>query len=167
MRKYLISAAIALVAVGSALARTASISDWMVTEAKRLDTEVGKARLTAAARPTLKPQPLNTTLVTDLERFGSEAGRLSVEIDRKAGAVDLRCIFRGMAEETDTQLKAAANAKTGAEQVAALSRLDHMLTDAALIAPSAGRLLAGDMSVAIPIDAPVTSYAKACPPAIR
>ncbi len=41
------------------------------------------------------------------------ASRLSIEIDKTGGPVDLRCIFRGMAEETDNQLKAACGVLDG------------------------------------------------------
>jgi hypothetical protein len=67
-----------------------------------------------------------------------------------------------MTKASDAQLKALGAARTGLDQSAALSRLDHMLKDAAQIAPVAGRLLAGDKSVAIPIDAPMGSYVKKC-----
>ncbi|HEV7692076.1 MAG TPA: hypothetical protein VGO52_14665, partial [Hyphomonadaceae bacterium] len=72
------------------------------------------------------------------QRFGMSASRLSIEIDKSGGPVDLRCIFRGMAEETDNQLKAAAAAETGTQQVVALDRLAHMLKDAVEIAPAVG-----------------------------
>jgi hypothetical protein len=154
--------ALSLLIVAPAHARTGDLPGWIASEGKRLDGEVAKARAAAAIHPTLKPPALNPALTPDLERFGLEASRLSVEIDKAAGAVDLRCIFRGVAEEADTQLTALGAAKTGLEQSAALARLDHMLKDAAQIAPVAGRLLAGDKSVAIPIDAPMGSYAKVC-----
>ena len=78
-------------------------------------------------------------LVTgDLQRFGLAASRLSLEIDQRGGPVDLRCIFRGMAEETDVQLKLASSATTGTAQAAALSRLLHMLKDAVQITPAVG-----------------------------
>ena len=163
MNRALLAFAFGLLAVAPASARTGDLPGWIATEAKRLDAEVARARTAASAHPNLKPPALDAKLTPDLERFGLEASRLSVEIDKAAGAVDLRCIFRGVAEETDTQLKALAAAKTGLDQTTALSRLDHMLADAAQIAPAAGRLLAGDKTVAHPIDAPISSYVKSCP----
>ena len=72
------------------------------------------------------------------QRFGLAASRLSVEIDRRGGPTDLRCIFRGMAEETDKQLAAAGGATTGADQAKAYARLTDMLKDAVEIAPAVG-----------------------------
>jgi hypothetical protein len=159
--KRLVAAFLMILAAPAAFADART--EWIVTEARRLDAEVSSAQRAAASRPSFRPAPLPARLVADLERFGVEASRISVEIDRKAGAVDLRCIFRGMAEETGSQLQAASAARTGAEQSAALSRLSHMLDDAATIGPAAGQLLAGDLSVAHPIDAPLSSYARSCP----
>lgn len=160
-------AALALLALAPlAEAKGSSLPGWIVTEAKRLSAEVVKAKRTAALLPALKAPDVSSDLTEDLQRFGLQASRLSVEIDKAAGAVDLRCIFRGMAEEADGQLKALAAAKTGGAQAAAYSRLDAMLKDAAEIAPAADKLLAGDKSVAHPIDAPMASYvAKGCPAA--
>ena len=99
---------------------------------------VSSAQTSATARPGAKPQPLAPTLLTDLRRFGLAASRLSSEIDQRGGPADLRCIFRGMAEETGKQLTATNAAATGAEQARALGRLTHMLKDAVEIAPAVG-----------------------------
>ena len=64
--------------------------------------------------------------------------RLSSEIDQRGGPADLRCIFRGMASETDKQLAAISTAATGSAQARALAGLTHMLSDAVLIAPAVG-----------------------------
>jgi hypothetical protein len=123
------------------LATTAAFADGLSrqvgAEASRLLVEVDGARKLANARPALKPQPLTPTLVTDLQRFGLAASRLSLEIDARGGPEDLKCIFRGMAEETGKQLAAVSSAATGAQQAMALSRLSLMLSDAARIAPAA------------------------------
>ncbi|HVY89993.1 MAG TPA: hypothetical protein VG942_14080 [Hyphomonadaceae bacterium] len=107
-------------------------------EAKRLLAQVDGLKTTADARPALKPAPLSDALVADLQRFGLSASRLSIEIDQRGGPTDLRCIFRGMAEETDNQLKAASASATNADQSKALGRLSHMLKDAVDIAPAVG-----------------------------
>lgn len=109
----------------------------LAAEASRLMTQVNAVRAEALAHPAARAKPLPQPLVADLERFGLSASRLSVEIDKAGGPVDLRCIFRGMAEETDTQLKAAAAAPNGSAQARPLDRLASMLRDANEIAPAA------------------------------
>lgn len=135
MKRFAFTAALAVFATTVAFADT--LPDQVRSEASRLLKEVDAAKAVAAARPALKPQPLVPVLVMDLQRFGLSASRLSLDIDKAGGPVDLRCIFRGMAEETDVQLTAASVATTGAQQAVALDRLSHMLKDAAEIAPSA------------------------------
>jgi len=73
-----------------------------------------------------------------LELRVEAASRLSIEIDQRGGPTDLRCIFRGMSEETGKQLDAAAKATTGGDQAKAYARLMHMLKDAVEIAPAVG-----------------------------
>ena len=87
-------------------------------------------------------------LVSDLQRFSLAASRLSVEIDQRSGPKDLRCIFRGMAEETAKQLDAAAKATTGGDQAKAYARLTHMLKDAVEIAPAVGGSAGGGNATA-------------------
>lgn len=113
------------------------LSKQVGAEAARLLTQVNAMRDAAQAKPMLKPAALAPALVADLQRFGLSASRLSLEINQRGGPVDLRCIFRGMAEETDKQLTAASAAANGAEQASALSRLSYMLSDAVEIAPAA------------------------------
>jgi len=127
----------ALVLLFAPAAFADGLSKQVGAEAARLLVEVDAARKAASARPPLKPAPLAPALVTDLQRFGLSTSRLSLEIDANGGPADLRCIFRGMAEETGKQLTAASVATTGAQQAAALSRLSHMLSDAVEIAPAA------------------------------
>ncbi len=135
MKRLLACLAIAF----SALPASAdTLADQVKAEAARLLVQVKAADAAAKARPGAKPAALAPTLVGDLQRFGLVASRLSLEIDQRGGPKDLRCIFRGMAEETDKQLKATAAAPTGTAQSQALSRLSHMLKDAVLIAPAIG-----------------------------
>lgn len=114
-----------------------TLTEAIQADALRLKPKVEAARAEAARRATIRPAPLAADLVDGLHRFGFNTARLATEIDARRGAADLRCIFRGMAEETDVQLKAAATAPTGAQQAAALLRLSGMLRDAAEIVPAA------------------------------
>jgi hypothetical protein len=136
MKRLTLLLTLALLTVTPANADTLAIH--VGAEAKRLLAQVSSAQASATARPGAKPQPIAPALATDLQRFGLAASRLSSEIDQRGGPADLRCIFRGMAEETGKQITAANAAATGAEQVRALARLTHMLKDAVDIAPSVG-----------------------------
>jgi hypothetical protein len=130
-------AAILLLALAFAQPAAAdTLAQQVQAEAGRLLAQVKAAETAARSRPSSKPPAVPPSLVADLQRFGLVASRLSLEIDRAGGPADLRCIFRGMAGETDAQLKAAADAANGTAQAAALSRLGHMLGDAVLIAPA-------------------------------
>ena len=115
-----------------------TLPEQIRSEASRLLVQVNAAQAAATAKAGLKPAGLAPALTGDLQRFGLAASRLSLEIDQRGGPVDLRCIFRGMAEETDVQLKLASSATTGTAQAAALSRLLHMLKDAVQITPAVG-----------------------------
>lgn len=136
MKRVLACLVIALFVVRPAAADT--LPDQVRAEAARLLVRVDAATTVAKAKAGLKPAPLEAVLVSDLQRFAMAATRLSLEIDQRGGPTDLRCIFRGMAEETDVQLKAVSAASTGTAQSAALLRLSHMLKDAVEIAPAAG-----------------------------
>ncbi|OYW42198.1 MAG: hypothetical protein B7Z38_05780 [Rhodobacterales bacterium 12-64-8] len=133
-----ILAAFALAALLALPAAADTLAQQIQTEASRLLLQVKSAEAAANAKPSARPAPLSPALVADLQRFGLAAVRLSGEIDKAGGPKDLRCIFRGMAAETDNQLKAASGATNGAAQAKALSRLNHMLSDAVLIAPAVG-----------------------------
>lgn len=82
-----------------------------------------------------------------LERFGRTATRLSTSGSEETPLPeDLGCIFRGMAEETDVQLTAFANASTGDDRQAAEERLDKMLEDAISVGEAAALVLeAGEL----------------------
>jgi hypothetical protein len=136
MKRLAILLPLALWAAGTANADT--LAAQVAAEAKRLLAQVSTVQSSAAARPGARPQPITPALSAALQRFGLAASRLSSEIDQRGGPADLRCIFRGMAEETGKQLTAASEAVTGAEQAAALDRLTHMLKDAVDIAPAVG-----------------------------
>ncbi len=136
MKRLLATLAIALSAIAPAHADT--LADQVKAEAQRLLVQVSAAESTAKARPGAKAPVVAPALVSDLQRFSLAASRLSIEIDQRGGPTDLRCIFRGMAEETGKQLDVAAKATTGGEQAKAYARLTHMLKDAVEIAPAVG-----------------------------
>lgn len=136
MKRFLATLAFALSAVAPAHADT--LADQVKAEAQRLLVQVSTAESAAKARPGAKAPGVAPALVTDLQRFSLAASRLSIEIDQGGGPTDLRCIFRGMAEETGKQLDAVVKATTGGDQAKAYARLMHMLKDAVEIAPAVG-----------------------------
>lgn len=113
-----------------------TLPDQVRSEAQRLQPMIAAASKTALAKPGAPPKPLDPHVVADLQKLAVNASQLSIRIDAGGGPTDLRCIFRGMAEETDVQLKAAAAAPTNTVQADALARISHMLDDAVLIAPA-------------------------------
>lgn len=126
-----------------------------------LRTGVERQAKAAADAPARDAQALPADLQRGLETFGLAASRLSLTIDAAGGPADLRCIFRGMAEETGVQLSALKAARREADRLQPLSRLAAMLADAEQIAPAADRLSSAspDASPKAPPKAP----AKACP----
>jgi hypothetical protein len=128
--------ALALIFAPAAFADT--LAGQVGAEAARLLAQVALAKSAADAKPALLPSPLSSILIGDLQRFGLSASQLSLEIDQRGGPTDLRCIFRGMAEETGNQLNLASAAATNADQAKALERLTHMLKDAIEISPAVG-----------------------------
>lgn len=117
-----------------------TLAEQVKTEAARLLAQVSAAETTARRQSSARPPAVAPALASDLQRFGLATSRLSIEIDQRGGPTDLRCIFRGMAEETGKQLTAADAAATGADQAQAYARLTHMLKDAIEIAPAVGGL---------------------------
>lgn len=136
MKRLLAALALSTLITAPAVADT--LANQVKSEAERLLPQVRAAQVAAAAKPGVKPPALTPTLSKDLQRFGLAAGRLSIEVNNGGGPADLRCIFRGMSEETGRQLTAALSASTGADQAKALGRLTHVLADAAEIAPAVG-----------------------------
>lgn len=119
-------------------ARADTLAEQVAAEAKRLLAQVSAAQAAASAGAAAKAQPVSASLAADLQRFGLAASRLSTEISQRGGPADLRCIFRGMADETSKQLAAATSAKSSSDQAKAYARLTHMLEDAVEIAPAVG-----------------------------
>ena len=74
---------------------------------------------------------------TEIGRFALTAGRLGSWIDGSGGPSDLGCIFRGMAEEGETQLMALESAETPDAREDSLKRLATMFSDAEAIAAAA------------------------------
>ena len=112
--------------------------DWAaLAEDLFLETETEKAE----AETRYDAAPLSPALRVGLQRFGVMSSHLSRDMASYGGATDLACIFRGMAEETDLQLKTLANAETSAARSDALTRLSFMLDDAIHVGEAAARMM--------------------------
>lgn len=109
--------------------------------AQDLLTAVELAQANAAAAYNRPAPEFDPELATQLQRFGYLAFRLATEIDQSGGPADLACIHRGMAEETDVQLGAISDAKTGSDQAQAFDRLISMLDDAVMVSEATARAL--------------------------
>ncbi len=154
MKRLAAILAIALFAAAPASADT--LASQVGAEAARLLSHVSTAEKAARSKPSAKATQLAPELQSDLQRFGLTARRLSSEIDQLGGPTDLRCIFRGMSDETSKQLTAAAAAKSNADQAMVLARLVHMLKDATEIAPAVddGKATAANSSRAAAVQCP-------------
>ncbi len=113
-----------------------------VTAAQLLET-AKMAEGDALAYPSLNAPEMSQGFISDLQRFGISAARLSREIKEIDGPEDFQCIFRGMAKETGDQLNAISTAQTGADQADALKRLVTMLDDAVMVSEATARTFEG------------------------
>jgi hypothetical protein len=93
--------------------------------------------LSAEVHLALDGDPLSPAAEHDLARFAVNAERLANEMSAKAGAEDLGCIFRGMAEEADLQLRLL---HMPGQRQQALRRLATLLHDAEAIGLAASHL---------------------------
>jgi len=115
----------------------------------------------ANAYPNLSADELPQDFQIKLQRFGTSAGRLSREMQSQGLAEDFQCIFRGMAQETGDQLKAAGIAQSGTEIAQSLERIVSMLKDAALVSEAAA--LTMETTPPSPNNTPTIGQCEAAP----
>ncbi len=106
--------------------------------AQRLGAEATVRSRDAAQRPAAPATPLDIEdpYSFELDQFAAEALMLSRQIDAAGGPVDLRCIFRGMSQDTESRIEAINTAETAAEQAHIYAGLADLMRDAAEIAPA-------------------------------
>ena len=106
--------------------------------AQRLGAEATVRSRDAAQRPAAPATPLDIEdpYSFELDQFAAEALMLSRQIDAAGGPVDLRCIFRGMSQDTESRIEAINSAETAAEQAHIYAGLADLMRDAAEIAPA-------------------------------
>lgn len=110
------------------------------------------ALLTEDIQAALQGVPLDEDVESELARFAETADRLSRELSRVDGAEDLVCIFRGMAEEADLQLRLL---HMPGERQDALRRLATLLHDAERIGLAAALIQERGRAVDTPNRSPM------------
>ena len=82
---------------------------------------------------------LSDHFALDLYRFGRTSADLAHWVDGSNGPQDLGCIFRGMAAESEDQLRILETETAATERRESLRRLASMFSDAEMIAVAAQR----------------------------
>ena len=104
-----------------------------------LETEAQERQgaLTTRAGQTQPPLPQDDLFLEQLERFAVDAARLSRHVEETGGPGDLRCIFRGMAEDSQRHLEHLLTEQSGSDRARTYQDLAGLMSDARLIAPDA------------------------------
>ncbi|WP_394693989.1 hypothetical protein [Hyphobacterium sp.] len=76
-------------------------------------------------------------LYSGLNAFSAQAMRLSLAMERRNGPEDLRCIFRGMAQDALLRQQALNAAEIRADRIQVFTDLEYLLQHAAEIGPIA------------------------------
>jgi hypothetical protein len=76
-------------------------------------------------------------LYSGLNAFSAQAMRLSLAMERRNGPEDLRCIFRGMAQDALLHQQALNAAEIRADRIQVFTDLEYLLQHAAEIGPIA------------------------------
>tara|TARA_R110000868_G_scaffold331140_1_gene592115 strand:+ start:8716 stop:9192 length:477 start_codon:yes stop_codon:yes gene_type:complete len=138
MRRLMPALALAVLAAASAAAATSPGAD--LAEAARIIRDEAQQRADLAATRPAAPADvidLDDPLAFDLDQFSTDAMRLSIAIDEAGGAIDLRCIFRGMSNDAAARLDALNSAETAADQARVYREIADLMRDASDIAPAA------------------------------
>ncbi|MEO0816873.1 MAG: hypothetical protein AAFX86_06140 [Pseudomonadota bacterium] len=95
------------------------------------------ANLSEDVTSALEGEPMDISVEHEIARFASTAERLSRDMSSIEGAEDLVCIFRGIAEDADLQLRML---HMPGKRQASLRRLATLLHDAERIGLAAAHL---------------------------
>ncbi len=106
-------------------------------EAQALQILSEQAAKKARAHPFAPPKgfALSGEFARRIDAFSTHAAALSARIDAMDGPKDLRCIYRGMAEDAKKRLTALHHAKNAGEQAVVLADLDALFMDASEVTP--------------------------------
>jgi hypothetical protein len=109
------------------------------TLAADLQTEVQARIADAQAHPAQSASQLapGDTLYNGLGELSARAMQLSLSMERRNGPEDLRCIYRGMAQDALDQRQALSNAEIRSDRIHVYTNLAYLLDHAAEIGPIA------------------------------
>jgi hypothetical protein len=107
--------------------------------ASELQSDVQERRVVAEAYPAQRAPDVaaDDTLFSGLSAFSAQAMRLSLVMERRSGPEDLRCIYRGMAQDALTHRQALVNAEIRADRIQVFNDLEYLLQHATEIGPIA------------------------------
>jgi hypothetical protein len=113
-------------------------------QAQVLETQTQSAALKASAHPFASPDgyALSSKFSKNISDFSTLATDLVIHLDAKGGPKDLRCIYRGMAEDAKLQLLALQNAKNAGAQAVILNEMSALFSDASAVTPKSRAQLA-------------------------
>lgn len=105
--------------------------------ASELQTEAQARLATAQSYPAQSAPEVSAddALYSGLNAFSTQAMRLSLEMERRNGPEDLRCIYRGMAQDALAHQQALAAAEIRADRIQVFIDLEYLLQHAAEIGP--------------------------------
>ena len=93
--------------------------------------------------PAAEMQPADSLLV-DISEFALLTHRLSAQIERNGGPTDLKCIFKGMSEDSQARIDALDQARTRAEMARAFDEIVYLANQAETIANDPDAVSAGN-----------------------
>ena len=106
-------------------------------QAQTLQVLAEQAANNASAHPFAPPEgfALSGEFARRITAFSVRAAALSARIDAMGGPRDLRCIYRGMAEDAKKRLTALHHAKNAGEQAVVLKDMGALFMDASEVTP--------------------------------
>jgi hypothetical protein len=130
---------LAFMSVGGLASAADIFTDFQAfdAEAQALQVLAEQAANNASAHPFAPPEgfALSGEFARRIAVFSDRAAALSARIDSMGGPKDLRCIYRGMAEDAKKRLAALHHAKNAGEQAMVLKDMDALFMDASEVTP--------------------------------
>ncbi len=107
------------------------------TQAQDLAKDAKSASVAARAKPFAPPVgfTMASKFAHGIADFSDLAADLSAKIDAQGGPTDLRCIYRGMAEDAKQRLTALQSAANAGAQAIVLGDMQALFEDAVDITP--------------------------------